>query len=537
MTMNKMVALARNQEIAAYYDALPYQSFCFPQSAPEHLEAVALLFGLTPPPSARARVLELGCASGGNLLPFAERNPKAQAVGVDISKVHIAQANATLGKMQIKNVRFEQSDISDIDASFGTFDYIICHGVYSWVPEDVQNAIIDIASKCLAQDGVAYISYNTYPGWKTREIIRDAMQFRGGNRQPEDRLRFARGMIDFMHKVAKPNSTLKATLDEIKPLIDRSAPYYLLHDYLEPYNSPVYFTDFVTAAQEHSLTYLADTSLPSMFASNFGPDIAEPLLRECPDSQIMLEQYLDFITNRPFRQTLLVPRQKVPAIKYRLDPERFRNFHYAGFFEVQDDRRQPDDPANKEYFNSLIGSIHITGVAGNTLAKLLNNAWPSTLGFEELLDALVEQTKLDRRQCQTALTAFVEEGIIKGYLRFRKSPIECATTIARKPEINAALRNALLNTHVAAPISVWNGWHEAVTLSPLDVMIARRLDGKKTIQEASTDLKAIIANPKQARGDERHAIELLTQTNTTLRIAMLQTLKTLLRSGLLVKRQ
>lgn len=161
MTVNKMVALARNQEIAAYYDALPYQSFCFPQSAPEHLEAVALLFGLTPPSSAKARVLELGCAAGGNLLPFAERNPQARAVGVDISGVHIAQANAALRKMQLENVRFEQKDLSEIDASFGTFDYIICHGVYSWVPEDVQHAIMDIAGKCLAEDGIAYISYNT----------------------------------------------------------------------------------------------------------------------------------------------------------------------------------------------------------------------------------------------------------------------------------------------------------------------------------------------------------------------------------------
>lgn len=533
--MNTMPALTKNQDIAAYYDALPYQSFCFPQSAPEHMEAIALLFGLKPPPSIKAKVLELGCASGGNLLPFAQRNPDAHVTGVDISSVHIAQANATLQKMQLQNVRFEQRDLSEIDASFGTFDYIICHGVYSWVPEDVQNAIMRIANECLAKDGIAYISYNTYPGWKTREIIRDAMQFRGGNRQPEDRLRFARGMIDFMHKVAKPQSALKVAIDEIKPLIDHSAPYYLLHDYLEPYNKPVYFTGFVNAAQSQSLTYLGDTSISSMFASNFGADIAEPLLKECANSQVMLEQYLDFITNRPFRQSLLVAQQQASEIKYRLDAERFKSFHYAGFFEVESNKRQPEDPDNKQYFNSLIGSIHITGVSGNTLAKLFNNAWPSTLSFEDLLKALVEQTKLNPQQCHAALMAFVEEGIIKGYLRFRKLRLESASTIAKKPKINPALRNLLLNTQVPAPISVWNNWHEAVPLSPFDVMIARRLDGKKLFSETSNDIEAFITSPDQARDDERQAIQQFKQTTTSLKIALLQTLKTLLRSGLLVK--
>jgi methyltransferase-like protein/predicted O-methyltransferase YrrM len=531
--MNKMAALARNQEIAAYYDALPYQSFCFPQSAPEHLEAIALLFGLNPPSSAKARVLELGCAGGGNLLPFAERNPQARAVGVDISAVHIAQANARLGKMQIRNVRFEQKDLSQLGASLGTFDYIICHGVYSWVPEDVQHAILDIAGKCLAEDGIAYISYNTYPGWKTREIIRDAMRFRGGNRQPEDRLRFARGMIEFMHKVAKPHSTLKATLDEIKPLIDQAAPYYLLHDYLEPCNSPVYFTDFTAAAQRNSLAYLADTSLPTMFASNFGAAIAEPLLREVSGSQIMLEQYLDFITNRPFRQTLLVPRQKAAGIKYRLDAGRLANFHYAGFFEPETGRRQPGDRPGRAYFRSLTGSLHITGTAGNTLAKLFNNAWPSTLDFAQLLDALAKQTKSAPDQCRKTVSAFVEEGIIKGYLRFRRSPLKCATTIPAKPRVSDALRNVLLKTTVSEPISVWNGWHEAVTLSPFEVIIARRLDGRTAIPETAGDIEALAANPAKACDDERQAIELFLQSSGNLTTAIRQTREKLLRSGLI----
>lgn len=533
--MNTMVALAKNQDIAAYYDAQPYQSFCFAQTAPETLEAIASLFALKPQSSERARVLELGCASGGNLLPFAQRNPRAQVVGVDISSVHIAQANATLHKMQLNNVRFEQKDLSDITPAYGTFDYIICHGVYSWVPEEVQQAIMRIASQCLAKNGVAYISYNTYPGWKSREIIRDAMKFRGGIRDPEERLRFARGMIDFMHKVAKPHSALKAALDETKPLIDSAASYYLVHEYLEPYNNPVYFTDFVKAAKAHSLIYLADTSLPSMFASNFGSDIAEPLLKECADSQVTLEQYLDFITNRPFRQTLLVVQNQASEIKYRLDAERFKRFHYAGFFEVDGDKRQPGDPANMAYFNSLIGPINITGVVGTAIAKLFDAAWPSTLSFDTLLNELVRETKIDKEQCRHALLGFVEEGIIKGYLRFRTKPVECAQSLSERPQVDPTLRKLLLQTEVTAPISVWNDWHEPVTLSAFEVMIARRLDGSIKSQHIISQIVAVIDGFDHLSVDERQAADDFKQGGGDPKTVVTRVLKRFLRTGLLVK--
>jgi len=134
--------------LAADYDAAPYDSHAFPQSAPGQLAAIAHLFGLDTPEVSTARVLEIGCASGGNLIPFAAQHPQARAVGIDLSPV-----------------------------------FVICHGVYSWVPANVQEAILAAFRSLMAPEGVGYLSYNVYPGWKAKEIVRDAMLFRGGGRR------------------------------------------------------------------------------------------------------------------------------------------------------------------------------------------------------------------------------------------------------------------------------------------------------------------------------------------------------------------
>jgi len=66
------------------YDEVPYESQSFPQSHPNRLATLGRLFGLSPAPVAQCRVLELGCASGGNLIPMAYHLPESEFVGLDL---------------------------------------------------------------------------------------------------------------------------------------------------------------------------------------------------------------------------------------------------------------------------------------------------------------------------------------------------------------------------------------------------------------------------------------------------------------------
>src|SRR5262245_14549100 len=159
------------------YDEVPYESHPYGQTHPSRLATIATLFGLTPPPVAKCRVLELGCASGGNIVPMAELLPESWFVGVDLSGRQIADGERIVRAAGRTNVRLRHASILDVDDSYGPFDYILCHGVFSWVPDVVREKILDICSKHLTPNGVAYVSYNTYPGWHMRGMIRDMMRF------------------------------------------------------------------------------------------------------------------------------------------------------------------------------------------------------------------------------------------------------------------------------------------------------------------------------------------------------------------------
>ena len=162
---------------ATSYDALPYQSLPFPQAHPDRLAGIATLLGLKPPAVETARVLELGAAAGGHLIPMAEQLPRGSFLGVDLSARQVADGQETIRALGLTNVELRPADLTGVDESFGTFDYILAHGVYSWVPEAVRDHLLRACRRNLAPNGVAYVSYNTLPGWSMRGMIRQMMAF------------------------------------------------------------------------------------------------------------------------------------------------------------------------------------------------------------------------------------------------------------------------------------------------------------------------------------------------------------------------
>src|SRR5262249_14504487 len=157
----------------ASYDEVPYDSLPFAESHPDTLATVATLLGMTPAPVTRCRVLELGCAGGGNLIPMAWALPESHFLGIDLSQRQIADGHQAVAAMDLANIELRHASIMDVDSSFGAFDYILAHGVYSWVPAEVQEKTLEICRRNLASQGVAYISFNSYPGWRGLRILRE----------------------------------------------------------------------------------------------------------------------------------------------------------------------------------------------------------------------------------------------------------------------------------------------------------------------------------------------------------------------------
>lgn len=296
--------MTNTTEIYAY-DEMPYESYPYSQSSPEKLATLGRLFGMNPPKIETARVLELGSAAGGNLIPHAVHYPKGYYVGVDLSKVQVEDGQKHIKAMGLKNIELKHRSITDIDESFGKFDYIICHGVFSWVPEFVRDKIFEICNKNLSENGIAYISYNTLPGWNTVRTVRDMMMYHAkGFVSPLDKVAQARALLAFVKESLEGQDTPYAKmLSQEAELLSKQGDHYIRHEHLEDNNKQFYFTDFMADAAKQGLQYLSDIALSTMYLGNMKPSVIEKL--QSLNDIVKTEQYLDFINNRRFRSTLL----------------------------------------------------------------------------------------------------------------------------------------------------------------------------------------------------------------------------------------
>ncbi len=278
-----MSATSTTEEIEAIiartalkYDLLPYQSKAFAQSQPGRLGAIAQLFGLDVAPLANARVLELGCASGGNIIPHAVRYPDATFVGVDLARTQVAVGRARIAKLGLKNIEIRCQSFTEIGEELGSFDFVICHGVYSWVPTAVQDAIFKIIRARLSPVGVACISYNVLPGWRMMQPLRDAFLLEVADHVDSlGRVAKARELLAFLAAATPDKGPYGDMLRIWAERLSKLPDDYLAHEFLEEMNHPSTVRDFAANASRNGLGFLAECELASMILENYGTDVAQ----------------------------------------------------------------------------------------------------------------------------------------------------------------------------------------------------------------------------------------------------------------------
>ena len=296
-------------DIKNSYDDLMYESKAFSQTAINALEARARMMGLKPAAAVNAKVLELGCSMGGNIITQALYYPDAEFIGIDLSGRQIAQGNAIIEKMGLKNVRLEEKDILTVDESFGKFDYIIVHGIWSWVPDTVKDKIFSICRNNLTEHGIAYISYNVYPGWKRSEQIREIMLFSSSGMQGESlALRTQKGLdtVNALAEILESDKGIKNNekLQSMRNVLGKNG-YYVAHEYMEAFNDPIYVNGFIEWANRHRLAYIGDTRLSMSFISWMAEHTRERIKALANGDYIAKELYIDILFDSEFRRSLL----------------------------------------------------------------------------------------------------------------------------------------------------------------------------------------------------------------------------------------
>lgn len=426
--------------IAANYDAVAYDALPHPVTHPDHVAAVVTMFGLDAPPVATARVLEVGCSDGANLLPMAARLPDASFTGCDIAPGAIRAARDAAASLGLSNVALHEADLSTLAG--GPYDYIIAHGVYSWVPAPVRDALLALAQRTLSPGGILFTSYNTYPGGHIRRAAWEALRWHvRGLASRSSKLAAAREIAALLGVPAATHDAGDAAVRAEFQRIAREPDSALFHDTLAEPNEPVWFHAFAAHAGRHGLTYVAE-ALPSMMA---GGGLA-PQVREFLASQDRLarEQYLDFARVRRFRQSLLC--RTGHGGDFELSATRLAGLHASAslpLLRAASEARWPAAP----------------GPDAPRLRRLLEtlvDAAPAALAMADLLARLTSPPRADGGRSAEAI---VLDGWISGFVQLHACPPRPAVAAASRPRAWGVAR-----WQAARRTGVTNLRHETVRL-------------------------------------------------------------------------
>jgi methyltransferase-like protein/2-polyprenyl-3-methyl-5-hydroxy-6-metoxy-1,4-benzoquinol methylase len=456
---------------ATSYDEIPYSDTAFSYTHPDRLALMALLYGMTPAPINSCRVLELGCALGGNLIPMAQTLPDSSFVGIDLSPVQIEQGRDVVKRIGLTNIDLRALSILDVSPEFGQFDYIICHGVYSWVPPVVQDKILQICRQNLGPQGVAYISYNILPGWHLRGMVRDMLHFHVRKlSSARDRVQQARAFLNFLVESAPDPSAVHAQFfKQEAEMLSTESDTYLFHEHLEDANQPVYFHEFAGRAAGKHLQYLAEAK-PSALAASL-PAKTRQTIERLADNCVEREQYLDFICNGTFRRTLLCHQSCMLAPAPSLDV--VMRLHITGLVHPVTSPADISSDAAVEFRRQSGTSLSTNRPLVKAALAILHEANLRPTAFEDLwqeihsrLPALTD----DRPDLAAVLLELFRASLVE----LQVEPPRFASQAGSHP-----LASPLARIQAETGTRVTNLRHRQVVLNDLEAVLLRYLDGRR----------------------------------------------------------
>lgn len=495
-------AAAAASRTASDYDAVPYLSVPHKELHPGRLGAIARLFGLRPAPVSTARVLDIGCASGGHLIPLAAAFPEARFLGVDISPVQIADGRARSEKVGLRNLELSAVSFTDLGTD-NQFDYIICHGVYSWISEALRETLMRVCAECLAPNGVAVVSYNTLPGGRMLQMIRDCVLLHArGQSTHSQRIAATRQLFKLMSEQTDASKNYGSTWREFAQILSQLPDAYLAHELFEENNTPVTFADFMGMAGSHGLAYLADAELAANLPENAGGKRGE-LIRELAGNRLHdNEQYFDLLTGRTFRSSLLVRAEDKVDGDRSLPLDRFDDLHFIAprKFNLSPGPQVGTWTASDGGAGQLIVN---DGAVAEALV-MLKARLPSSSTLSDLLDgseangatALAVRKVLRRLAC-------------RGMIALSTEAVVCASAIAERPvawplaacdasagrELTATLRHARFEITPPARLllPLLDGTRDRAALT--DALLQVALSGGASVSEGGkpvTDTAKIV---------------------------------------------
>jgi len=423
------------------YQAQAYPPMSHPSADPALSAVAASLGGLKPPHPATARILEIGCSSGHNLIPLALRWPQSDCTGIDFVENPILEARQRAEAAGAENVIFEVADLLNYRPRGGKFDYIIAHGFFSWVPDEVKAALLVFCRENLTATGIATISFNLECGWAKRMPVIQKVRIiqELGQVDVISGLEVLRGM-------SEPDSPELAIIDDMLA----KGPAILAFDDFAPINDPWPLDGFAQAAANAGLRWLGESdpaeNIPSALSDAEVAELAEKNLNPL-DFQLAA----DALANRTFRSGVLCLADA--AVEQRIFLNRVFDFSM----------RAGKAPA---------------GAGKRRLWQAIQTFAPCSASVTEVQALLPE---VDLRE----LAAMIYDGISNGWIRARIEPVIFEAGV---PEFPCLDRFRLLSARARLPLV--DIWHNPCLFPDSHFQVLAAMDGTLSQAELATFAKA-----------------------------------------------
>jgi SAM-dependent methyltransferase len=466
--------------VTAYpYDQVRYPSTPQPTLHPVRMSALACLYGRSFASPSRCRVLELGCGDGTNLLSMAATAPRSQFVGLDLAESAIVEGRATATAAGLTNVELLVMDIKDVPLSLGEFDYIIAHGVYAWVPAAVREALMSLIGRALTPAGLALVSYNTMPGCRARQIVRDILQDHVRNAaNTAEVIAAVEECLKFYAGIWSEDDPLPNAMRDLALQTLQRPPEVIFHDEMAEAFEPQFVSHVAAHAGKHGLQYLCDSS-PALNSEAFFPSREKKDLRErAKGDWVRYEQLHDYVSLLRFRQTILCQADR--AVDRRSDWTRLRQLHAQGLFVPVEVKQPSSNPFVFRTKGAKVGGqVSAANANLGTLIGRIGAADPSTIPLAREITA-----------------PEVGEAILRlflvGSLTLQTEPFPFTLRLTERP-VASALARAQASCGYKRLSSLR---HSAVEITdPVGRHFITLLDGTRTRQNLAAEMAGFIGAP------------------------------------------
>lgn len=481
-------------EGADAYDRVPYTAHAYAEAHPDRLATVARLSGWAAPDVGSGRVLELGCGRGGNLLPMASAYPGASFVGLDASVRQLEDARSCAADAGLKNVTWHAARFEEA-RTLGGFDFVLCHGLASWIAPGARRALFRTMAGALAPGGVAHASFNVLPGWYERLAARDWLRFARRALPPEG----AHGQLAWLRARAAPDRAVyRAALGAVAARVAETDAAYVAHEYLEDAHHPELVGRILDEAAAAGLVYLGD-AIPQAVALELLPDDARA--RADALGAHDAQQLVDFITGAAFRRALFVRAEDAAARGWRwprrLDPRALEALRVASRLAPEGSDDAPAKGGVTERFVAGDLTVEIADPGAQRALRLLAAAAPASLAWTELVRGAGVGTD--------GQAELFDAWLATGALALHASSPPLVTTPSTHPR---ACPVARANARRGGPIT--NAWHEEVVLpDPLVRAVLALADGTRTADALAQALAGGAAPSADEHAAARASLEVL----------------------------